>query len=480
MRLEQRMKLAPRMIQSMEILQLPLMALQEKIEQELNGNPVLEQIEPEAEAAESSPDVDASVEEQKALVVKDDDNKVEDFQRLDNMDTDYEDYYHRAESMRPRRDDGEPDKKLEAMQNTAAGPQSLNEYLSEQWRLIEAEPQVKAAGSMIIDYIDDRGYLTVRLEQLHNKDKPQITLEHLQRAIDLVQRLEPAGVGARDMKECLLIQMAQSGEDMSFEEQLVADHLDELLENRLPEIARKMSCSTERINKAIARLSKLDTSPGFQVGRNENHPIMADLIIEPDEHGGYTVELTDTRLPALRVNDYYAKMARDKSLDEKTREFLQKNVRSATWLMEAIEQRKNTLLRVARVVVEQQKEFLEKGQLYLKPLPMAMVASEVGVHIATVSRAVAGKYVQCPQGVLPLRGFFSGGMENEEGESRSWDAVRARMQQIVDAEDKSNPLNDDEIKQKLEEAGFKDLARRTVAKYRKLLNIPAARFRRKY
>jgi RNA polymerase sigma-54 factor len=148
--------------------------------------------------------------------------------------------------------------------------------------------------------------------------------------------------------------------------------------------------------------------------------------------------------------------------------------------MEAIEQRKNTLLKVARVIVEYQKEFLEKGQLFLKPLPMATVAAEVGVHIATISRAVAGKYVQCPQGVLPLRGFFSGGMENEEGQSRSWDAVRARMQQIVDDEDKSNPLNDDEIKQKLEEAGFKDLARRTVAKYRKLLNIPAARFRRKY
>ena len=204
MRLEQRMKLAPRMIQSMEILQLPLLALQEKIEQELNGNPVLEQVEPEAETEETSPDADASTEEQKTLVVKDDNNKVDDFQRLDNMDTDYEDYYHRAESMRPRRNDGEPDKKLEAMQNTAAGPQSLNEYLTEQWRMVDAEPAVKAAGSMIIDYIDERGYLTVRLEQLYNKDKPQITLEHLQRAIDLVQRLEPAGVGARDMKECLL------------------------------------------------------------------------------------------------------------------------------------------------------------------------------------------------------------------------------------------------------------------------------------
>ena len=193
----------------------------------------------------------------------------------------------------------------------------------------------------------------------------------MQKALDLVQRLEPAGVGARDMKECLLIQMAQSGEDMNFEEQLVSEHLEELLENRLPEIARKMNCSIERINKAIAPLSKFDTSPGLSGRPNENHPIMADVIIEPDEHGGYDVRLTDTRLPALRVNDFYAKMSRDKNLDEKTREFLQKNIRSANWLMEAIEQRKNTLLKVARVIVEHQKEFLEKGQLYLKPLPMA-------------------------------------------------------------------------------------------------------------
>ncbi|MDO8303952.1 MAG: RNA polymerase factor sigma-54, partial [Sedimentisphaerales bacterium] len=440
MRLEQRMKLAPRMIQSMEILQLPLLALQEKIEQELSGNPVLEQVEPEAEADETPSDADAGVEEQKTLVVKEDNDKVDNFQRLDTMDTDYDDYYHRAESMRPRRDDGEPDKKLEAMQNTAALQQSLNEYLIEQWRMVEAEPAVKTAGSMIIDYIDERGYLTVRLEQLYNKDKPQITLEHLQRAIDLVQRLEPAGVGARDMKECLLIQMAQSGEDMSFDEQLVSEHLDELLENRLPDIARKMNCRIEQINTAIARLSKLDTSPGLRVGRNDNHPIVTDVIIEPDEHGGYDVRLADTRLPSLRVNDYYAKMSRDKSLDEKTREFLQKNIRSASWLMEAIEQRKNTLLKVARVIVEYQKEFLEKGQLFLKPLPMAKVAAEVGVHIATISRAVAGKYAQSPQGVLPLRGFFSGGMDNKEGETRSWDAVRARMQQIVDDEDKNNPL----------------------------------------
>ncbi|MBA7693597.1 RNA polymerase sigma-54 factor [subsurface metagenome] len=148
--------------------------------------------------------------------------------------------------------------------------------------------------------------------------------------------------------------------------------------------------------------------------------------------------------------------------------------------MDAIEQRKNTLLKVTQAVVKFQREFFEKGQLYLRPLPMSKVADEVGVHLATVSRAVAGKYVQCPQGILPLRKFFSGGTEDVNGKEHSWEAIRAQLVQIIDAEDKTKPLNDDQIRKKLAEAGIKNLARRTIAKYRKLLNIPAARFRKKY
>lgn len=241
-----------------------------------------------------------------------------------------------------------------------------------------------------------------------------------------------------------------------------------------------MKCSVDEINEAVQRLSKLDTSPGLGIGRDNNHPISADIIVEPRDDGGYSVRLTDTSVPNLRVNRFYAKMARDREIDQKTREFLMQNIRSAQWFMDAIEQRKRTLLRVAEEVVEHQRQFFDKGQLYLKPLPMAAIAEKVGVHIATVSRAVAGKYMQCPQGVLPLRSFFNGGMENAEGEAHSWDAVKARLQQIVDEEDKSNPLNDDEIKKKLAESGMGDLARRTVAKYRKILNIPTARFRKKY
>jgi len=480
--MEQRMKLAPHMIQSMEILQLPILALQERIEQELNSNPVLEMTEP------ANPEDTDSTEQQsqedineKDLVVNTDNNKVEDFERLESLSDGFKDYMNEAGPFRTRVYSDEPNKKLEAIKNTAAPPQSLHEHLMEQWRLVDAGKAVKKAGDMIIDYIDDRGYLTVRLEQLHNKDRGDFTIDDLKEALELVQKLEPAGIGARDLRECLLIQMAQSSEDMSFESRLIAEHMDELLENRLPDIAKKMNCGIDAINRAIVRMSKLDTSPGLQVGRDRNHPITPDVIVESlDNSDQYSVRLADYDLPRLRINDYYAKMAKDFKVAEKTKKFLQNNLRSAQWIIDAIEQRKNTLLRVTKAVVKFQKDFFEKGQLYLRPLPMSKVAKDVGVHLATVSRAVAGKYIQCPWGILPLRKFFSGGTEDINGAGLSWEAIRAKLQQIIDAEDKSKPLNDEQIRKKLAEFGINKLARRTVAKYRKLLNIPSARFRKKY
>jgi len=483
MRLEQRMKLAPHMIQSMEILQLPILALQERIEQELNSNPVLETEQPENpdEAETNGEDQPQEDIDDKDLVLSTDNNKADDFERLDSLGESFTDYMAQAAPLRRRTHTDELDKKLEALKNTAAPPQSLHEYLAEQWGLVEAEESVKKAGEMIIDYLDDRGYLTVRLEQLHNKDRGDFTVDDLKQALELVQKLEPAGVGARDLKECLLIQMAQIGEDMSFEARLVTDYMHELLDNHLPEIAKKMNCSIEAINRAIERMSKLDTSPGLQIGRERNHPITPDVIVESSEdEGQYSVRLADSGMPYLRINDYYAKMAKDDQVGEKTRKFLQNNLRSAQWIIDAIEQRKNTLLKVTKAIVKYQTDFFEKGQLHLRPLPMSKVADDVGVHLATVSRAVAGKYVQCPWGILPLRKFFSGGREDTSGQAHSWEAIRAKLQQIIDQEDKTKPLNDDQIRKQLSKAGIDNLARRTVAKYRKLLNIPAARFRKKF
>lgn len=484
MRMEQRMTLAPHMIQSMEILQLPILVLQERIEQELNSNPVLEMTEPANPEDEDTDSVEQQPQEdinEKDLVLDTDNNKVEDFARLESLSDGFKNYMNEAGPFRTRVYSDEPDKKLEAIKNAAALPQSLHEYLTEQWRLMDAETAVKKAGDMIIDYIDDRGYLTVRLEQLHNKDRGDFTIDDLKESLELVQKLEPTGVGARDLRECLLIQMAQSSEDMSFESRLIAEHMGELLENRLPDIAKKMNCGIDAINRAIERMSKLDTSPGLQVGRYQNHPITPDVIVESlDNSSQYSVRLADYNLPRLRVNDYYAKMAKDIKTVDKTKKFLQNNLRSAQWIIDAIEQRKNTLLKVTKAVLKFQRDFFEKGQLYLRPLPMSKVADDVGVHLATVSRAVAGKYIQCPWGILPLRKFFSGGTEDVNGASLSWEAIRAKLQQIIDAEDKTKPLNDEQIRKKLTEFSIKKLARRTVAKYRKLLNIPAARFRKKY
>lgn len=481
--MEQRMKLAPHMIQSMEILQLPILALQERIDQELNGNPVLELEDddnPEEIAAGPEPAPDNDIGE-KALVVDTDNNKAGDFERLDSLDDEFKDFIDQSGPYRARHDSDEKDPKLEAIKNVAAPPQSLHDYLTEQWLMVDADGPVKKAGSAIIDYIDDRGYLSVPLEQLHSKDQKDFAPQHLDEALPLVQQLDPTGVGARNLRECLLIQLSQSSDAPSIEYRLIADHMDALLENRLPEIAKKMDCDMERLNRAIQRLSKLDISPGLQVGRNDSIPITPDVIVESrDGSGDFSVRLADNSLPSLRLNPFYTRMVDDNHTSENTRKFLQNNIRSAHWIIEAIEQRKHTLLKVAQTIVRHQRDFFEQGPLHLRPLPMATVAQEVGVHLATVSRAVSGKYVQCAWGILPLRKFFSGGTEDTSGQAHSWEAIRVQLQQIIDAEDKAKPLNDDQIKEKLAEAGISNLARRTVAKYRKLMNIPTAKFRKKY
>ena len=481
MRLEQKMKLAPRMIQSMEILQLPILALQERIEQELNSNPVLEVEEPANESDVETPQPDESQGSGEETPADVEAEKVEDFERLSNLDDDYKEYMGRSEIFRRNVSDDQADRKLEAIKNTEAAPVSLHSYLTNQWIMADAAEAVKKAGSIIIDYIDARGYLTVRLEQLHTQDEKDFTFDDLKHALEIIQKLDPVGVGARDLRECLLIQLAQRGEDMTLQRRIITDHMDELLENRLPDIAKKLKCTTEKITEAIETMSKLDTSPGLQVSQSKNHIITADVIVEPSEDGeDYIVRLADNSLPSLKVSDYYAKMSKDTKVNKKTKGFLRDNIRSARWIIEAIEQRKNTLLRVSRTIVKYQKDFFDKGQLYLKPLPMSKVADDVGVHLATVSRAVAGKYVQCYWGIIPLRKFFSGGTEDTNGQAHSWEAIRGKLQQIIDAENKSKPLSDDLIRKKLAETGIENIARRTVAKYRKLLNIPAARMRKKY
>jgi RNA polymerase sigma-54 factor len=486
MRMEQRMKLAPRMIQSMEILQLPLMALEERIEQELAANPVLERKEsdyetPDTTAVAGIPQ-DAVTPPEGAEQPKQ--NEVSD-REIEAYLQDQADWASLNRGTRVR-NTGERDAKMDAMANTAARGASLQEELTRQWDMVEdVSDSIKRAGYVWIDWVDDNGYVKDAMEVIAEKLPPNVTREDMERALPLLQeRVEPPGLCARNTQECLLLQIdameRDKNLDLTVPRTLVADFLHDLGMNRLPQIAKKSGFSIEQINQGKEFLKHLSLHPGRLMQQESVPSVTPDAIVEKDEETGeYTIRLTEEHAPRLYINEIYKRMAKNKTVDGKTREFISNNIRNARWLIESIEQRRNTLMRVLKVVVEAQKEFLDSGPQFMKPLPMIGVADQLGIHVGTVSRAVAEKYIQTPRGIFPLRMFFTGGTENADGESMSWDAVKAKLTVIIDNEDKNNPLSDDEIVDKLKEQGI-ELARRTVAKYRKIGGIPPARRRKTF
>ena len=484
-RLEQQMKLAPRIIQAMEILQLPMMALEERINAELESNPVLEVKDPgvDDEAPPAKEDYAGDRGEQ-PMVVDDSNGNQEDFQRLAEFQDEFgpefvqpDAPYHRA---RVRQDERDP--KLAAMANAPAPGESLNEHLMRQWSFIEAEEPIKAAGRLIITFIEEDGYLRTPLAELPERTNDPVTLEQLTEALRRVQMLDPCGVGARDLAECLLLQLTveiAAGHDMALEFDIVSNYLRDVEMNRLPQIAKRCGRTVDQVKAAIENLSHLNPFPGHLVGGRNVPVIRPDALVEVEEDGAIFVTMADGNSPRLHINSSYRKLARNRKTEREAKLFLQKNIRSAQWLISAIQQRRETVRRVVAEVFLVQQGFLQLGPEALKPLPMADVAGKVGVHVATVSRAVAGKYVQTQRGIFPLRMFFSGGTRTADGEDVSWDAVKAKLKEIVDEEDKSKPLNDDQLAAALNKNGI-DIARRTVAKYRNLMKIPPARRRREF
>jgi len=485
MRLQQQMKLAPRIIQAMEILQLPMLELAERINMEMQSNPVLELRTPGAEEqAPPGQDDYANDRGEQAMVVDDSNSHSEDFERLADLTDEYGPDLGGMESA-PRASRpvaGERDRKLEAMANTPAREMSLNEFLLEQWAFIEADEAIRRAGKLIIDEIEEDGILRTSLEDIAGGCERPPSLSQLSEALKLIQQLDPLGVGARDLKECLQIQLAAealAGHDVGLEVLLVERFLRDIEMNRLPQIAKRTGKSVEDVKLALENISHLNPRPGLLIGQRSAPVIMPDATIELDEDGKVVITMADGNTPRLRISKMYRRLVGDKTADRDTRLFIRKNIRSAQWLIGAIEQRRETVCRVIEEVFKVQSAFLGQGEEALRPLPMADVARAVGVHVATVSRAVAGKYVQTPRGIFPLRMFFSGGTKSTEGGEVAWDAIKAKLQEIVDNEDKANPLNDDKLAGELEKHGLK-IARRTVAKYRGLLNIPSARKRRQY
>ena len=529
MKLGQQMKLAPRMIQSMEILQMSLTELEERIEQELASNPTLELVENERERRDGEQE-DAGLERAGEGELDISESAADDFARLDSYEESNPDAAENTfdEDRRASndRDSFDLDRlastkvsaageersaaKMEAMAATPARGESLGEQLRRQWRVVDIAEPLRPVGEAIIAFLDEDGYLRVPLSEIADKASRPVgasewppSAEDMELGLKAVQLLlEPAGIAARDARECLLLQIDSqldalmdgefSGRDradtiavapmgvLRDARTIIEDHFEDLMKNRLPKIAEATGIGIDDIGRALEALKRLSLAPGKRLVEERNEPIIPDAVVEYDEdEDRYIAYLTDNRLPQVRLNREYALMSKDRAIPKADREFLKKNLSNAQWLMDAVDQRRSTLLRVVRAVVEAQREAFDHGMGSLKPLPMTQVAEQLGVHVATVSRAVAEKYLLTPHGVLPLRGFFTGAMTTETGEEVSSNAIKAALQEIIDAENKSKPLSDEALAKALNEKGF-EIARRTVAKYRGQMDIPGARMRKQF
>ena len=455
-RLEQRLKLAPQIIQSIEILQLPILALQERIEQELEENPTLELESPsETESPAEEPDTEV--------------------ERLTNSMDEWRDYFSQTET---RRSVSDKDEKLEAMQNTSDKPITLHEHLINQLHLLTIPDHLSEIAENIILNLDHNGYLPYPLEEIVRGMEPVRTIEEGRAGLEIVQRLEPRGVGARDLQECLLLQLDHRDPHYDLKRKLISEHLKDIEQNKLPRVAKACGLGIEAVKALLIEIGHLNPRPGSLFSDELVPYVIPDVIVEMNE-GKYEVILQEHYLPHLYISPEYQRMLRDSRNGTEARDWIRRKIESASWLIKAIEQRRNTLYRVASKIVELQKDFLDHGISRLHPLKMQEVADAISMHVSTVSRAISGKYMQTPRGIYDMKFFFTGGMNMADGQEQSWDAVKQKLREITAQEDKKNPLSDDEIMKKFAESGT-PIARRTVTKYRKALRIPSSRQRRQY
>lgn len=483
-RMEQKLVMTRQMIQSIEMLQLPLMDLSQNINQELIANPWLELRDGEtvADAPESRAGRQA-VAEKPQPAGNEHDARVK---RLESLLREWNDPNTRGGGGFVRRM-GEDDAKLEAMQNTAAPSVTLEDHLLTQLHLSREEPRLKELAAVIIGSLDANGYLKIPLMDLFYKTEDGIrqemvpggcTEEEAELALELAQGFDPAGVGARSVRECLLLQLARTAGMTEFEQQLTERHLDDLGHNRLPKIAKEMGVTVERVKEGLARIAHLNPKPGRGFGGGRPQYVVPDVCIE-EVDGEYEIRINEHFLPSLRISADSLQLLRKEAQDPAVRDYVMGKLGSAMWLLESVIQRRHTLYRITQQIAAIQKEFFEHGPSKLKPLMMQEVAQRIGMHVSTVSRALAGKYIQTPQGLFPMKYFFTGGFRSAEGEEESNRAIMLKIAEMARNEDKTNPLSDQEIVARLKAEGV-DIARRTVAKYREKLNIPSSRQRKTY
>jgi RNA polymerase sigma-54 factor len=460
--------LSPQLQQSLLILQTPLLELRNLVQQEMETNPVLEDL-PEDSGANERSEAEASADE----------NFRNEFEKLASLDEEWRDYMAQSASSNfdGRRGSKEADEKRQFLFDSIPVQETLQQNLIAQLNQTVLSADDRKAAELVIGNIDDDGFLQSTPEEMAlNSGIPQNDFE---RMVGLIQNFYPTGVGARDLRECLLIQLQRQGKEHSIEHRIVAEHMDDLGRHRFPEIARRMAISVEDVQKAADNIARLNPRPGQVFAAAPQNYVLPDVVVEKVD-GEYQIAFNNEQIPHLRISNLYKDIiASGESQTSDVKDYIRDKIRSGKFLIRSIHQRQQTIMNIAHQIVSRQRDFLEHGPSHLKPTTMAEVAEAVGVHETTVSRAVSGKYMATPQGVFEMKYFFTGGYQTATGESLSNTSVKQSILDLVKHESGSAPLSDQEIVEILTERGI-PIARRTVAKYRSELNILPSHMRRKY
>lgn len=479
LKLQQTLKITPRMLQSIEILQLPITKLEEYINNELVSNPALE-------ITENSTEIKQNLQEDKEKSLRKDEG---DFSAVDELSKDdmWDDAF---DTPKGPKSSNEEYGKMEAIENTAEIKETLKDYLTEQMQFLDLSPEEKKTLEFLIENIEDSGYIGTNYEELKKIAPVKVDNDIWEAMVRTLKEMDPPGVGAQNLQETLLLQLYFNGGDNRIEEMLIKEHLDDILHNRIPQIAKATKMSQAEIVASVEAIATLKPKPGIYFTPSEtNNQAIPDVIVSliegDDGTRHYVVSLREETLPNIRINDYYASVLPTIKENKKDFNYLKEKIDSGQNLISALEQRRDTIKKIATYIVQEQQEFLEHGIEKLRPMKMQDVADAIGRHLATVGRAISGKYIQTPRGILPFKFFFSAGLNStaksisKGNTTESNKAVMQKIKQLIDSEDKSRPFSDQEIANILKKQGT-SIARRTVSKYREAMNIASTRQRKVY
>lgn len=472
LKLSQQLVMTPQLQQAIKLLQLSRMELEEVVNQELEENPVLEETTELDNSAHLEADSSAEIETPLASDIE----KTQEVTASDGLSQidDWQTYmqgFSQGGGMSESFDDDD----APSYENLLTPKTTLSDHLMWQLNVSSLDRAEKRIAASIIGNIDDAGYLTCSLEEIQNHTGAE--LEEIEDVLSEVQQFDPAGVAARDLKECLILQLHHLGLRASLSEKLIAEFSKELEERRYALIAKHCKVTVDEVLEAAHFLSTLDPRPGSQYGSADVHYITPDIFVHK-VGDDYVVSLNDDGLANLRISSYYSSALSGKHVDSKTTEYIQEKIRGAMWLIKSIHQRQRTIFRVTKSIVKFQREFFEHGINYLKPLVLRDVADDIEMHESTISRVTTNKYVQTPQGLFELKFFFNSGIGTTDGDSVASESVKTRIKEIIAEENEKKPYSDQKIVAMLHSDGI-DIARRTVTKYREMLGIGSSTARKR-